>query len=69
MNTHPTCGWLWPAHDELELSLLSVEEMATALAELEASFPSDEFDQAVTEYMLMPDHELDQLYRQRCAYL
>ena len=69
MNTHPVCGWLFPAHDDLELSLLSNEEMASALAELEASFPSDEFDQAVTEYMLMDDYELDQTYRLRCAYL
>ena len=69
MNTHPICGWLFPVHDDLELSLLSAEEMATALAELEAGFPSDEFDQAVTEYMLMDDYELDQTYRLRCAYL
>jgi hypothetical protein len=69
MNTHPVCGWLFPTHDDLELSLLSNEEMATALAELEAGFPSDEFDQAVTEYMLMDDYELDQTYRLRCAYL
>ena len=69
MNTHPVCGWLFPAHDGLELTLLSNEEMASALAELEASFPSDEFDQAVTEYMLMDDYELDQTYRLRCAYL
>ena len=54
---------------EQQLSLLSNEEMDTALAELEASFPSDEFDQAVTEYMLMDDYELDQTYRLRCAYL
>jgi hypothetical protein len=69
MHTHPVCGWLFPAHDGLELTLLSNEEMASALAELEASFPSDEFDQAVTEYMLMDDYELDQTYRLRCAYL
>ena len=68
-HTHPVCGWLFPVHDDTELSLLSAEEMATALAELEASFPSDEFDQAVTEYMLMDDYELDQTYRLRCAYL
>ena len=67
-HTHPVCGWLFPVHDDMELSLLSIEEMATALAELEAPFPSDEFDQAVSDYMLMDDHELDQTYRLRCLY-
>ena len=67
-HTHPVCGWLFPVHDEMELSLLSIEEMATALAELEAPFPSDEFDQAVSDYMLLPDCELEQTYRLRCLY-
>ena len=68
-HTHPIGGWLFPMQDDEELSLLSAEEMATALAELEATFPSDEFDQAVNEYMLLSDYELDRTYRLRCSYL
>ena len=68
-HTHPIGGWLFPTQDDVELSLLSAEEMATALAELEASFPSDEFDQAVNEYMLMSDYDLDRTYRLRCSGL
>ena len=65
MNTHPVCGWLFPMTDPLYEDI-TVEEMATALAEMEAPFPSDAFDLAVSDYMLMPEFDLHHLYRTRC---
>ena len=63
--TAPVCGWLFPMSDPYIDEGPTIEEMATALAEMEAAFPSDEFDQAVGDYLLLPDHDLLQVYRLR----
>ena len=65
MNTHPVCGWLFPTTDPLSEEV-TPEEMATALAEMEAPFPSEAFDQAVGDYLLMPEVDLHHVYRTRC---
>lgn len=64
--TSPVCGWLFPMSDPNIDEGPTIEEMATDLAHLEAPFPSDEFDQAVGDYLLLPDYELYQTYRLRC---
>ena len=63
-HTHPVAGWLFPLYDE-EDSGPTIEQMATELAELEAPFPSEQYDQAVGEYLIMDEYDLLHTYRTR----